>query len=112
VTLSVTTTESFGGNTSITAEISKAIKLGATFTWNTTSASAIGVGFTWPITSGKNGYIKFTPYLDVTVGNLSMFFYDYATGVSGFLDVGEVWGASPRKLPSGFTNGLYEVVEY
>ena len=57
---------------------------------------------------GSTGYIQFTPYLNVTIGDL---YYVY-TGplVYDELYVGEVWGATPKEIAGGFADGLFELV--
>ena len=104
---SVTTTEGFGGSLSGNADVAKSIKLGASFTWNTSSASATSVSGTWSVPAGKKGYIQFTPYLNVSVGNVTMYYW--VGGVFKTLDMGENWGSSPKKV-GNFTDGNYEII--
>lgn len=104
---SVTTTNIYGGSASAIVEATNKIKLGASFNWNTSSASSTSVSGAWPVPAGKTGYIQFTPRLNVSVGNVLMTFW--VSGIYKSLDMGESWGASPAKAGS-FTDGIYELI--
>ncbi len=45
--------------------------MGASFSpWNTSSSSTTTFGAVFPVESGRKAYVQFTPYLNVTVGDL------------------------------------------
>lgn len=103
---SITTTEGWSATVSGNADITKKIKAGASFTWNSSTASSTSVNGTWSVPSGKTGYIQFTPYLNYTQGNVTMYYY--VAGIFKTLDMGLQWGTSPKKV-GGYTDGLYEL---
>ena len=106
---SVEVSNSFGGEINLTGTIKNMIQLGASFDWHETLSSSTSVGATFVVDPGETAYVRFTPYLDVTVGDL--YYITVAAGHYNESNLGEVWGKSPRMLPNGFADGLLELVE-
>jgi hypothetical protein len=99
---------SFGGGISLSAAMQNAIKSGASFSWNTSLSTASSLSYSFSVPSGRTGYIQFTPYLNVTSGNLyQIYVSSYGTTET---NLGSVWGKSPKSLSNGFADGLYELV--
>lgn len=106
--ISQTISCSFGGNISLTTAYKNAISSGASFSWNNTLSSQVQNGYTYPVPSGRTGYIRFTPYMNVTTGNLyQIYISSYGTEEK---NLGTVWGYSPKALSNGIADGLYELV--
>lgn len=105
---STTVSCSFGGDVSLTNTIKKKIELGASFSWNVSLSSEASNSYEFdPIPAGEIGYVQFTPYYDVSIGDL---YQGHSESSLPDTYKGEVWGRSPQKLPSGLACGLYELV--
>jgi len=90
---------SFGGGVSLTTQIKNAIEVGSSFSWNETVATGTSLGMKWEIESEHTGYITFTPFLDISIGDV---WRNTAYGLNihnAYL--GSAWGGCPK------TNGLY-----
>lgn len=98
---------SFGGDVSVSSTIKKKIQAAASFSWNVSLATEVSDTYTFPVPAGKIGYIQFTPYFDVTVGDL---YQGHSESSLADRFLGEVWGKSPQKIDTGFANGLFELV--
>lgn len=107
---STSVNETFGGGLSLSLTIKNAIKIGASFDWNASLTTRTTIGYTYSVPAGYTGYVQFTPYYNVTVGDL------YYLTITPFdiieTNMGEVWGASPKELPSGLADGIYELKLY
>ncbi len=103
---STTVTESFSAAISLNAEAKRVIKGGASFTWNSSASTSTSFGLTYSVPAGKTGYIKFTPYRNVTVGELYEDVFYNGTYMST-LDQGISYGYSPKKLSNGFADGIF-----
>lgn len=111
VSQSLTITNTFSASVSVTAQIRESIEAGATFGWERSVETGFTQTGTWNVPSGRTGEIRFTPRLNVSVGDLTRNF------VSPFpphpitqTQLGEAWGASPRRLASGLADGTFELV--
>lgn len=102
VTQMLTDTESFSG--SLTGGDKNYIKANASFTWSTSSSS--GYSTTLYIPVGKKGYITWSPRYNFTKGDINYAYIDE----TGYHNIGtkyDVWGATPAKTSSGFTDGIW-----
>ena len=105
---SVTITDSFGGDLSITGSIKKAIEIGASFGWEHSFASDTTFGLEYDIPSGKTGYVQFKPYYNVSLGILNeKIFYDLHLMHDNYYDA---WGQCPVETSTGFADGVYELI--
>lgn len=107
-TQSATIEHSFGGSATIDGTTKNLIQLGASFDWHTSLASETSNSYTFDVPSGNIGYIQFTPYLNITEGDLYM-----VSVLPGIIDetyMGEAWGASPIKTSGGFAYGIFELM--
>ena len=105
---SSTVSHSFGGDVGMTLGIQSAIQASASFSWNVSLESEVSNGYAFPVPEGEIGYVQFTPYLNVTVGDL---YYIYmAPFVYDEVYIGEVWGSSPKQIAGGFADGAYELI--
>lgn len=108
---SVSISESYGGDISITYAIKQKINAGASFNWNKTTTTASNFGFSYEIPDGKTGYIQFRPRFNVTEGIITETVY---SSLGGIIDTYEfnAWGQCGIKLSTGFADGVYERVLY
>lgn len=110
VTISRTITNSFGGDIGITSSISQAISSGASFTWHRSLGSSTSIGTTFSVPANKIGYVQFTPYLNVTVGDVYRYHYTLPLYILIRQEyVGGAWGGSPIRLAGGYADGIYEL---
>ncbi len=105
----ITVSESFGGGLNLTVNLKKKISAGASFNWNISLSTNTSFGVSYNVPAGKTGYIQFKPRLDVTKGHLYEKFY-FNGALQSTTDMGECWGACPKKLSSGFADGTYELI--
>ncbi len=105
---SVSLEHDFGGETWLSAAMKERIQRGASFPWNIYVDLGTSCDYRFEIPAGYIGYIRFTPYMNYTVGDL---YYVYvASLVYDEIHLGEVWGASPKKLANGKCDGLFELI--
>ncbi len=105
---SVTIMDSFGGDISITAKIENAIEAGASFTWNKSLSSSSQFSVAYDVPAGRIGYIKFTPYYNISSGTIVRRLYSPSLIKT---DRFPGWGKSPIKLSTGFADGVYALVK-
>ena len=105
---STTIEHSFGGDVSIVGAMKNVIQLGASFDWHISLASETSNGYEFDVPRGYIGYIQFTPYLNVTEGDLYYLYSDILFQDEIYL--GEVWGSAPREIEGGFADGLFELI--
>lgn len=105
---SATITDSFGGNISINEKIEDAIEVGASFTWNKSLASSAQFSVAYDVPVGRTGYIKFTPYYNISSGTIVRRLYSPSLVKT---DRFPGWGKSPIKLATGFADGVYALVK-
>lgn len=105
---SVTVSESFGGNISISTAVKEAITISASFNWTKSASTSSSFSVTYTVPEGKTGYVQFTPYLMYTKG--TMLEKKYLDGVLLSSNSYSVWGRTPKTLPSGLADGRYELV--
>ena len=97
---------SFGGDVNVPID-QTAITIGAGFSWNVSAKTTTSNGYVYPVPSGELGYIQFTPYLNVTEGDLYHIYAAPFVYLENYL--GKVWGKSPRKY-GDLADGIYELV--
>jgi len=106
---SITVTESFGGSVSISGAVKDAIKAGASFTWSRSAQSSTTIGGNTTVPEGKIGYVQFTPYLNVSEGDV---YYCVASSTGKITKIyeGTAWGSCPKKLSNGMADGIYQLI--
>jgi hypothetical protein len=107
---SVSFSESFSVSVSINGEMKKVIKGGATFTWNSSATTSANFGLSYQIPAGKTGYVSFSPYYNITVGNLTTKLWQ--DGVCFQTTTTAATGYSPKVLANGIADGIYALMIY
>ena len=94
VSTSTTKKESFTSDMSLTAELKKKVRAGASFTWYSSATSSIKETDTFYIPKGKKGYVGLKPFYNVSNGNL----YRKHSVTGNVVGTYKVVGKSPKKL--------------
>ena len=101
-------TDSFGGDLSINTTLKNLIKLGATFSWNSSVTVEETNSYTFHVPAGEVGYVQFVPYMNRTDGEV----YDvyYAPFVEPtYMYIGDAYGLSPIERSNGMADGRFEL---
>ncbi|MFE6800061.1 hypothetical protein, partial [Paenibacillus chitinolyticus] len=107
VQYAIQTTESFSVN--VDAGDKNYIRGNAGFSWSTSSQSQVGA--TYQIPQGDRGYITFAPWINYTRGYIH-YAYSDQTGYHYLGKSDMKFANAPKKLPNGFTDGVFSVVKY
>lgn len=101
----ISTTTQWSASISLGWQAKDTIEAGASFGWNKSSSSNTSFGLSFDVVAGKTGYVTFRPRYNTTEGTLRARTYQNYKLI--FDNSYEIKGHSPKKLPTGFTDGIF-----